>query len=133
MLPCVNCKAEVEPQDVKFFGKIFVCPTCYLIAERLYTRGESELKMLLLILHESIRGAIVQGQLQFSPQQLDDMKREDLLTHLQTMAREVHEPPQKESEECLTRSPATPTSTRTPFKVTMKLPARNADGQQNSD
>ena len=126
-LPCVNCKADVAPEDVKFFGKIFVCPDCYAIAERLYQRGESELKMLLLILHESIRSSIVQGKLQFSPQQLADMKREDLLTHLQTMASEMRT--QKESEEC----PATPTSTRTPCKVTMRLPARSADGKQNSD
>jgi hypothetical protein len=126
----VNCKADVDPQDVKFFGKIFVCPTCYAIAERLYERGESELKMLLLILHESIRSSIVQGKLQFSPQQLADMKREDLLTHLQTMAHEMNA--QKESEECQ-RSTATPTSTKTPCKVTMRLSARSADGKQNSD
>jgi hypothetical protein len=129
-LSCVNCKADVDPQDVKFFGKIFVCPNCYAIAERLYERGESELKMLLLILHESIRSSIVQGKLQFSPQQLADMKREDLLTHLQTMAREAKAGPlKKESEEC----PATPISTRTPCKVTMRLPVRSADGKQNSD
>ncbi len=126
-LPCVNCKADVAPEDAKFFGKIFVCPTCYAIAERLYERGENELRMLLLILHESIRGAIVQGKLQLSPQQVGDMKREDLLEQLQRMAREARSIVEKESEEC------TPTSTRTPCKVTMRLPARSVDGQRNSD
>lgn len=126
-LPCVNCGADVNPDEAKFFGQIFVCPTCHSIAERLYTQGEKELKMLLLILHEAIRLSIVHKKLQFSPQQLDDMKREDLLGHLQELAKEVRGQ-KKEGSPC-----PTPTSTKTPFKVTMSLPARSADGKPTSD
>lgn len=128
-LSCVNCGADVHPDEAKFYAQIFVCPKCYSIAERLYTRGEEELKMLLLILHEAIRMSIVQGQLQFSPQQLDEMKREDLLEHLQKLAGKVRSgKPEREHESC-----PTPTSTRTRFKVTMSLPAGSVDGKQNSD
>jgi len=124
-LTCVNCSADVGTDEAKFYAQIFVCPKCYSIAERLYQRGEEELKMLLLVLHEAIRTSIVQGQLQFNPQQVDDMKREDLLEHLQHLARQVRMgKPEEESEPC-----PTPTNTRTRFKVTMSLPARSANGK----
>lgn len=104
-IPCVNCGTDVPPNEAKFFGKIFICPACYKIAERLYQRGEQELKMLLLVLHESIRVAIVQKQLQFSPQQVEDMKKEDLLAHLQKLARDVSasEAQKKEDKSVLRR------------------------------
>lgn len=127
MLPCVNCKKDVDPDTAKFFGKIFICDDCYRIAERLYARGEQELKMLLLVLRESIRLAIVQGNLQFSLQQLEDMDKEDLLSHLQSIARNVREQKTKE-EQCPTKMP-----TRTPSRETIKPPALPAGGKPRSD
>jgi hypothetical protein len=82
MLSCLNCKKAVAPDQVKFFAEAFVCADCYLIAEQLYAKGQQELKMLLLLLKESIRVAIVKGELQFQPQQLRDMPKSDLLAHL---------------------------------------------------
>jgi uncharacterized protein (DUF2225 family) len=113
---------------VKLFAQIFICPKCYFIAEKLYSRGEQELKMLLLVLRESIRLAIVQHNLQFSPKQLEEMKREDLLTHLQKLARETRLQTLQKEKAC-----PTPNDTKTPCKVITKLPAASADGKPTSD
>ncbi len=64
-LPCVNCNQPVQQQDAKFFHGVFVCGTCHIMAERLYSRANQELKNLLLMLQESIRIALIESRLQF--------------------------------------------------------------------
>jgi len=128
MLPCVNCGEEVNPNEAKLFAQIFICPKCHRVAEQLYARGEKELKMLLLVLRESIRLSIVQHNLQFSPKQLEDMDPKDLLTHLHKIAQETRLQVLQQEKAC-----PTPTDTGTPCKVTMRLPAADADGKLPSD
>ena len=89
-LPCVNCGKEVDPGEAKFFAQVFVCPECYAIAERLYTRGEQELKMMLLLLKESIRLAITRKELQFMQRLEEDaVPKKDLLSELARLAHEA--------------------------------------------
>lgn len=73
MLPCLNCKAPVDPPKAKVFAGVFVCPTCYEVAERLEQRGTAELKALLTLQREAIRIALVEGRLHLS---LADVSRE---------------------------------------------------------
>jgi hypothetical protein len=129
MLPCVNCGTEVPEKDVKFFTQILVCPDCYFMAERLYTRGKKELSMLLLLLKESIRVAIVQKQLQFSPKIIEDMPQEDLfgeLTKLAQVARARGLNPGKDPE-------CPPDNTKTRSRETTPPSAPTAGGQPPSD
>ena len=89
MLPCLSCKEEVNPAEAKLFAQVLLCPLCFVIAERLYKKGESELRMMLLVLKESIRVAALKGELGFSLQNLDDMDKQDLLTHQHELATEA--------------------------------------------
>jgi hypothetical protein len=89
VLNCLSCKCAVDTDEAKFFAALFLCPDCFTIAERLYRRGEAELRMMLTVLKESIRLAALKGELQFSLQNLDDMKKEDLIGHLANLAVEA--------------------------------------------
>ena len=66
MLTCMNCKVPVEQKEGQVFAAVFVCPKCFLIAERMYERSERELKGLLVMLRESIRIALLRGELTFA-------------------------------------------------------------------
>lgn len=66
-LPCMNCKQEVAPDEAKFFAECFLCPSCYLIAERTMQQGQRELHYLLLSLKELLRLAIIRGELRLPP------------------------------------------------------------------
>lgn len=90
-LRCLNCSVEVSASDAKFFAGAFCCPTCFALAERLYQRGEYELKLMLLVLKESIRVAIVKKELQFNTAQLEDMPKKDLLSELARLAQEARQ------------------------------------------
>ena len=127
MLPCVNCGNEVPEKDVKFFAQILVCPDCYFMSERLYSRGKKELSMLLLLLKESIRVAIVQKQLQFSPKIIDDMPQEDLFGELTKLAQQARLQAVKKDHECH------PDRTTTHSKETTPPSAPTAGGQSPSD
>lgn len=89
MLPCLSCKEDVNPAEGKVFAEVFMCPTCFRIAERMFSTGEAELRMMLLVLKESIRVTALTEGLQHCIQYLDDMKKEDLISHLAKMAAEV--------------------------------------------
>lgn len=82
-LTCLNCQTAVEQQDAKVFAGVFLCPTCYLFAERLYRRGERELKQLLLVLQDAIRIALVEGRLvPMEGGTLDDIPKDQLINSL---------------------------------------------------
>lgn len=78
-LPCTNCQADVDPQEVKFFGaraggpsqgpapSIFVCKECYALAELFHERGLSQAKQLVALLVESIQLAILEKRLKLGP------------------------------------------------------------------
>lgn len=88
-LSCVNCGKEVGSDEAKFFAQVFVCPDCFSIAERLYVKGEKELRMMLVMLKECIRLAIVKKELQFPEQNVEDMPRKDLFAELARMAQDA--------------------------------------------
>jgi hypothetical protein len=62
-LPCQNCHKDVAPEDAKIYSAVFVCPDCNTIALRFEERIMKELKSLQLIARESIRIALVKGEL----------------------------------------------------------------------
>ena len=123
-LPCLSCKKDTAPDRAKVFAEVFLCPDCYLIAERLYRRGESELRMMLLVLKESIRLAALKGELQFNFGQLEDIPKEDLLSHLAKLAGEAREQAVPRSKE--------PWTNKTPDKTPLLGPTSpsvpSADG-----
>jgi coenzyme F420-reducing hydrogenase delta subunit len=89
MLPCVNCKKEVEPDQAKMFAEVLVCPDCYTIAERLYERGNIELRMMLTVLKEALRLTLIRGELQFLQQQTEENKSEEVMKRFAKMAKEI--------------------------------------------
>jgi len=121
VLPCLSCKEQVSPDEAKVFAEVFLCPKCYRIAERLYRKGESELRMMLLILKESIRVAALKGELQFSFEKLDEMKREDLLSSLAKLADETRE-----------RTWEKPIQGQTPSRARTQQPALTVGGKPSS-
>lgn len=88
-LPCLSCKKDTPPDEAKVFAEVFLCADCFRIAERLYRRGESELRMMLLVLKESIRVAALKGELQFNFGKLEDLPKADLMSHLAKLADEA--------------------------------------------
>lgn len=64
-LPCMNCQQPVDPNNAQVFSGVFVCPTCFTMATRLFDRSKKELNDLLLMLQEGIRIALIEGRLQF--------------------------------------------------------------------
>jgi hypothetical protein len=98
-LTCLNCKKPVDGKKAKLFAEVFLCVSCHSIAVRLYERGESELRMMLVVLKESVRLAALKGELQFAVHHVDDMSKEDLMSRLARLAAEVR------GESLKTRSP----------------------------
>lgn len=88
-LPCVNCHKDVEPDQAKMFAEVLVCPDCYIVAERLYERGNKELRMMLTVLKEMLRVALVKGELQFMQQQSEENSSEDMMKKFAKLAQEV--------------------------------------------
>lgn len=78
-LCCLNCHKTVPTSDAKVFAEVFVCSTCHDTAERLYQRSEGELRMLLLMLKESIRVALVEGRLHVGERSVEEVSKTDLL------------------------------------------------------
>ena len=85
----MNCKREVEQDQMKIFAEVLVCPECFTIADRLYDRGNRELRMMLTVLKEIIRLALIKGELQFSQPQSDEVRSEDLMKKFAALAKEV--------------------------------------------
>lgn len=138
-LACVNCGKDVGSNEAKFFAQVFVCPTCFAIAERFHQKGEQELKMMLVMLKECIRLAIVKKELQFSPQNLEEMPRKDLFEELSRLAYEArldalkNEPTQEElSEWKRTQTSSIPTTTPLLESTKPHVVGKTADGPPNS-
>lgn len=68
-LTCVNCNQPVEQNDAKFFHGVFLCSTCFTMADRMYERARKELTGLLVMLKEGIRIALCDGRLHFAEKQ----------------------------------------------------------------
>jgi len=75
----MNCKTSVRPEEAKIFAEVFVCPTCFGVAESLHNKGKRELLALLEMMKEAIRIALIEGRLQLSEQSLQDVSKTDLL------------------------------------------------------
>lgn len=88
-ITCLNCKQEVGEQEGKLFAEVFLCPGCFLIAGRLYERAERDLKQVLVMMKESIRIGLLQGQLQFSEEELKTLSKPDLLRQMAIFSEEA--------------------------------------------
>jgi hypothetical protein len=83
MLPCMNCQEMVDPKSAKFFAGVFVCPGCFGLADRFYQKGAEDLKGLLLMLQESIRVALVRGELKLgTAEPLRDLSKKEVLEQI---------------------------------------------------
>lgn len=60
-LSCMNCKKPTQPSSAKLFAEVFICETCYVLADRLDRKIEKELKQLQLLTRDKIREALVTG------------------------------------------------------------------------
>lgn len=139
-LPCVNCKEPVGSDEAKFFAQTFICPRCFDIAERLHVKGEQELRMMLVMLKECIRLAIIKGELQFPVQNTEDMPRKDLFTELARMAQDArqealkNEPTQDELPTWKkTQTSSTPTATPSPGTTKQLAVGTTVPGPPSSD
>ncbi len=88
MLPCLNCKQTVQPQEAKVFAGVYVCPSCFSISERLYQRGEQEIRHLLTMMKESIRVALLDGRVNFKEQKVEEVSKTDVLRAIVKMEEE---------------------------------------------
>lgn len=79
-LMCINCHKSVEQNAAKLFVGVFVCPSCFTLADRLYKRSKLELEQLLVLLQDSIRVALIEGRLfPMEGGPLDEIPKADLL------------------------------------------------------
>ena len=62
-VPCVNCKKSFPTSEGMWWEKLFLCPSCYKLADRTYKRGEARLKWMLALLKEAVKAAIMKGEL----------------------------------------------------------------------
>jgi|SRR5690606_32645055 len=85
MLTCLNCKAPVAEEDIKFFGKAFVCAVCHTTATHFYERLTKDLKNLLLVAHEAIRVALVEGRFHLAENGLKEVSKKELLEEILKM------------------------------------------------
>jgi hypothetical protein len=85
----VNCHKDIESSEAKMFAEVLVCPDCYVVAERLFERGNKELRMMLVVLKEMIRLALVKGELQFMQAQSEETNSEDMMKRFARLAQEV--------------------------------------------
>jgi len=136
-LPCLNCGNPTDPDNVKLFAQVFVCPDCYTIAERLLTRGEQTLTLLRSLLKSSVRMAILEKKLQFIGQAAEDMPDVDFLGELSRLAQQVRqEELQKAKAGCPNQTSSSTTSVNderdsTP-KAPTKLPVPSTGGKPSS-
>lgn len=79
MITCTNCRNPVAQKDGKVIFKVFVCPTCFGIAETIYRSGERGLKNALTLMQETIYQQLVDGKLQLPE------KQPDAMTHTETL------------------------------------------------
>lgn len=89
-IPCMNCRKTVSEEDGRVFAEVFVCPGCFLIAERLYQRLELELRRLLAMSKEAIRIALVEGKVSPSSGEKEVLSKEELLKMIVQMSEKKH-------------------------------------------
>jgi hypothetical protein len=88
----MNCRKEVLPNEGKLFAEVFVCPDCYLVAERMMDRALKELKLVLVMMKDTIRVGLLNGKLQFrTPEELRVVKKSDFLAELGRLVEEAQE------------------------------------------
>lgn len=75
----MNCCREVLPGDGKIFAEVFVCPDCYVVAERLYQRAHQVLKLVLVMMKDTIRLSLLQRRLSFKSSAIETMTKSQLL------------------------------------------------------
>jgi hypothetical protein len=78
-LDCLNCHNPVKPEEAKSFAGVFVCPSCFGIAEHVYSRGEAELRRMLLMYKETVRIALVKGELTLSSLEQKEPNKRDVM------------------------------------------------------
>lgn len=79
LLSCMNCKAPVSDTNGKVIFQVFVCPTCYGIAEAIYRRSESGINHALVTLKELLRQQLIDGKLQLPERQPDVMSHTEVM------------------------------------------------------
>ena len=93
-LPCQNCHKDVAPEDAKIYSAVFVCPDCNTIAMRFEERIMKELRSLQLIARESIRIALVKGELILGKSNpVQDLSKKEVLESIIKMseAKDAHD------------------------------------------
>lgn len=82
---CMNCKKPVEQDEGKFFGNVFVCQSCFAIAESYYNRLEMELKNLLVFAKDAVRVALIEGKFHLSDNAPAELSKKELLEEILRM------------------------------------------------
>lgn len=87
VIPCVNCKKEFGVDDGLWWEKLFLCPDCHKVAERIHAQGEKRLRWMLSTLKSAIKDALIEGRLQFStPEEQGEAGESRFLHQLQQLA-----------------------------------------------
>lgn len=82
----MNCDKQVGPSEARLFASVFCCATCFELASRLYQRLENELKKLLVMSKETIRIALIKGELHYASGEPQDVPKEELLRMIVQMS-----------------------------------------------
>lgn len=127
-LPCMNCKAEVEQGQGKFFAEVFVCSNCETMAVHFFERLVRELNFLLTMAKESIRLALVQGKFSFPEGPAGEPSKRAVLEAILQMEES------REKQHNKDRSCPTPSSVATPPSALSKdLPSAEGNGSSHKD
>lgn len=78
-LECLCCKQPVGDEP-KIYAAVLCCARCYTIATRLYERSEQDLKALLLTLKESIRLALLRGDIALASEDTSALTKKETLS-----------------------------------------------------
>jgi hypothetical protein len=75
----MNCKAPVSDSQAKVIFKVFVCPTCFTVAEAIYRRSEQGVQHALIILKDILHQQLVDGKLQLPEKQPEVMSHTEVM------------------------------------------------------
>jgi len=81
-LPCMNCKKEIDQTKAKIFQGVYVCDECYDLADRSFRKLQQELNHLLTLAGESIRLALIKGELQLGRVDTKEIPKSELIRKL---------------------------------------------------
>lgn len=86
MLPCMNCRKDVEQNSGKFVFNVFVCPECFDVVTALKEKAKNELENVLAVFDIAFQAEVARPpyndklfELQLNVDDITNMSRSEIL------------------------------------------------------